>query len=137
LPLLGEEPFIVVNGDIWTDYRFSRLQQALQPERMAHLVLVPNPPQHPDGDFTLQPESGCVHDKADLTFSGIGVYRPALFADKRGAFGLAPLLRAAMESHAISGEQFSGRWFDVGTPERLTDTEQVLKGIKPNGANLS
>ena len=119
LPLLGPGPFIVVNADIWTDYDFSRLPQA--PERLAHLVLVPNPDHHPQGDFSL--DNGKVTDDTGprLTYGGIGVYRPELFADcDESVFALAPVLLRVMGQGAISGEFYSGRWVDVGTPDRLS-----------------
>jgi len=122
LSLLGEAPFIAVNGDIFTDFDFSTLLQNI-PE-LAHLVLVDNPPQHPRGDFVLR--DGLVHDEEAprLTFAGIGVYRPELVAAQAaGKFPLAPLLRAAMRQARISGERHGGRWADVGTPQRLTALE--------------
>jgi MurNAc alpha-1-phosphate uridylyltransferase len=118
LPLLGEAPFLVVNADIWTDFDFAALPQ--QPESLAHLVLVDNPAHHPQGDFAL--ENGRVRDDgpARLTFSGIGVYGPALFTGSPpGPFPLAPLLRRAMASGQVSGERHAGAWYDIGTPERL------------------
>jgi MurNAc alpha-1-phosphate uridylyltransferase len=128
LPLLGEAPFLVVNGDVWCDYPLSRLRN-IQPDG-AHLVLVPNPPQHPKGDFLLC--EGQVHDEGGgerLTFSGIGVYHPSLFADcVPGAFALAPLLRRAMAVGQVSGERFDGHWFDIGTPERLAQLDRQLRG---------
>ena len=126
LPLLGPEPFLVVNGDVWCDYDYRRLPEA--PAGLAHLVLVDNPPQHPEGDFLL--EEGLVRDGsgARLTFSGIGLYRPALFADcAPGRFPLAPLLRAAMARGLVSGEHHCGRWVDVGTPQRLAALESELR----------
>lgn len=118
LPLLGPAPFLVINGDLWTDYPFVRLRRP--PAAMAHLVLVPNPPHHPEGDFVF--EGGRVHADGGprLTFSGIGVYAPTLFADCRpGRFPLAPLLRAAMARGDVTGECYDGVWSDVGTRERL------------------
>lgn len=128
LPLLGDAPFAVVNGDIWTDYPFSHLHNVPMNERQAHLVLVPNPSHNPSGDFTLQEESACVHDVPQWTFSGIGIYQPQLFADQQGAFALAPLLREAMKSHSVSGEVHHGRWIDVGTPQRLAQAEAIVLG---------
>ena len=126
LPLLGDEPFLVVNGDVWTDYPYERLRtQAVQ---LAHLVLVDNPPQHPKGDFAL--EEGRVSETVGqrLTFAGIGIYRAELFAGcKEGAFPLAPILRRAMAADLVSGEHYQGRWFDIGTPERLTQLDEMLK----------
>lgn len=126
LPLLGEGPFLVVNGDIWTDYDFSRLH--CQEDKLAHLVLVDNPPHNPGGDFLLD-DLGDVQDieGARLTFSGIGLYRPELFAGCRaGAFPLAPLLRQAMEAGRVSGEYHQGGWVDIGTPERLAEVDRQL-----------
>jgi len=126
LPLLGEDPFVVVNGDIWTDYDFARLKRPL--EALAHLVLVDNPPHHPHGDFSLS--DGRVRDdlSAALTYSGIAVLHPALF-DRctAGAFKLAPLLRDAMAQGKVSGEHHAGRWIDVGTHERLAEVEHELE----------
>lgn len=134
LPLLGPESFVVVNGDIWTDFPFVRLLARVS--GLAHLVLVDNPPQHVVGDFVLGPD-GLVRDDDGprLTFSGIGVYRPELFADCRpGKFALAPLLRAAMAQGLVSGEYYPGVWMDVGTPERLAQLEQRLAGGGDNEA---
>jgi N-acetyl-alpha-D-muramate 1-phosphate uridylyltransferase len=126
LPLLGDAPFLVVNGDIWTDYPYSELPA--QPAGLAHLVVVSNPIHHPRGDFVL--EHGKLYDKPEdtrLTFSGIGVYRPALFAEcKPGAFPLAPLLRRAMANDQISGEHYRGEWLDIGTPARLAELDRIL-----------
>jgi len=130
LPLLGDEPFLVVNGDIWVDFDFSSLMKPLK--GLAHLVLVDNPPHHPGGDFALV--DGQVHDDAAqprLTYSGIAVLHPQLFAGcTGGAFKLAPLLRDAMAKGLVTGERFAGRWVDVGTHERLAEVEQML-AVKP------
>lgn len=126
LPLLGETPFVVINGDVWTDYPYSRLRQ-LVVER-AHLVMVDNPPQHPAGDFVLRQGRVLEGEGERLTFSGIGVYHPSLFAAcSAGAFPLAPLLREAMQAGAVSGEHYHGRWFDIGTPERLAQLDALLR----------
>jgi MurNAc alpha-1-phosphate uridylyltransferase len=125
LPLLGDAPFLAVNSDIWTDYPFDRLHQ--EPLGLAHLVLVDNPPHHPQGDFALQ--NGLVRPEGvpRLTFSGIGLYRPGLFQGcQPGKFPLAPLLRAAMLREAVSGEHYDGAWVDVGTPERLAALDRDL-----------
>lgn len=129
LPLLGSEPFVVVNGDIFTDYAFTELRRPLA--GLAHLVLVSNPAHHPQGDFALQ--QGRVHDaEADgerLTYSGIAVLSPELFAGcQQGAFKLAPLLREAMAADRVSGERHVGCWIDVGTHERLAEVERLLAG---------
>lgn len=130
LPLLGEQPFLVVNGDIWVDFDFSSLMKPIK--GLAHLVLVDNPPHHPGGDFSLV--DGQVHDDATqprLTYSGIAVLHPQLFAGcTAGAFKLAPLLRDAMAKGLVTGERFAGRWVDVGTHERLAEVEQLL-AVKP------
>lgn len=140
LPLLGDAPFIAVSGDIWTDYDFARLR--LAPADDAHLVLVDNPPHHPEGDFVL--DDGRVHhahgDGNRLTFAGIGVYRPSLLNNWHAAAGddpgvdarpprfkLAPLLRAAMAARRVGGEQHTGAWTDVGTPERLARLDAALR----------
>lgn len=128
LPLLGDQPFAVINGDIWTDYDFAAL--ALPPERLAHLVLVDNPAHHPAGDFALVGGNIMESDasSAKLTYSGIAVLHPRLFAAcTAGAFKLAPLLRRAMEAGQVSGEHYSGRWVDVGTHERLAEVERILE----------
>jgi len=126
LPLLGDEPFLVVNGDIWTNCDFTALNASIK--GLAHLVLVDNPPHHPTGDFALV--GGEVRDDASLprlTYSGIAVLHPQLFAGcTDGAFKLAPLLRDAMAEGLVTGEHFTGRWVDVGTHERLAEVEQIL-----------
>ncbi|QGA52426.1 MULTISPECIES: N-acetylmuramate alpha-1-phosphate uridylyltransferase MurU [Pseudomonas] len=128
LPLLGDEAFVVVNGDVWTDYDFSALRRPI--EGLAHLVLVDNPEHHPDGDFVLA--DGKVHDRRapadNLTYSGIAVLHPRLFDGcSAGAFKLAPLLRAAMAEGRVSGEHLKGHWVDVGTHERLAQVETLIE----------
>jgi len=123
LPLLGDAPFVVVNADIVTDYPFARLPAA--PAGLAHLVLVPNPDHHPQGDFYLEHGRVEAEGAPRFTYSGIGVYRPELFRGQQsGRFPLAPLLRRAMGMGQVSGEFYSGAWLDVGTPERLRQAEQ-------------
>lgn len=125
LPLLGTDPFIAVNGDILADFDFSTLPR--DPPGLAHLVVVDNPPQHPDGDFVLR--DGLLHDEPAprLTFAGIGVYRAQLLAGHApGKFGIVPILRTAMRASRISGEHFRGAWFDIGTPQRLAELEARL-----------
>jgi N-acetyl-alpha-D-muramate 1-phosphate uridylyltransferase len=126
LPLLDSDPFLVVNGDIWTDYPFDRLPSGIA--GLAHLVMVDNPAHHPEGDFALDAGRVVQADSGRLTFSGIGVYRHALFAGCRpGRFPLAPLLRDAMARGEVSGERYGGRWWDVGTPERLAQLDRALR----------
>lgn len=125
LPLLGDAPFLVVNADVYCPFDFATL--SLSGNDLARLVLVPNPAHNPDGDFVL--ENGRVHDGegARLTFSGISLLHPALFAGCRdGAFPLAPLLRKAMAQGRVSGQVHPGLWSDVGTPRRLQALEQQL-----------
>lgn len=126
LPLVGPKPFVVVNGDIWTDFDFARLQR--RPQGLVHLVLVDNPPHHPSGDFALNDALVADSGKRRLTFSGIGLYHPDLFRGcAPGAFPLAPLLRRAMARGQVTGEHFAGQWLDIGTPERLQTLDQMLK----------
>jgi len=123
LPLLGDAPFLVVNGDVFTDIDFAALKNSLADHKLAHLVLVDNPPQHPDGDFHLN--QGLVESDGapKHTFAGVGVYSPTLFAGiARGQPAkLAPLLRNAMAKGLVSGEHYRGVWHDIGTPERLAE----------------
>jgi MurNAc alpha-1-phosphate uridylyltransferase len=118
LPLLGPSPFLVVNGDIWTDYPFARLR-AVKCD-WAHLVMIPNPTHKPGGDFALSQARVRQTGEPKLTFSGIAVYHPRLFEDcLAGRFSVVPLLRQAMDQHLVTGEEYRGRWEDIGTPERL------------------
>jgi MurNAc alpha-1-phosphate uridylyltransferase len=128
LPLLGDAPFVAVNGDIHCDYPFARLAHALPGDADAHLVLVDNPPHHPSGDFTLHAGRAGNAAATRLTFAGIGVYRPSLFAGIAPGTRapLAPLLRAAAERGRLSGERHAGAWTDVGTPERLAELDARL-----------
>ena len=131
LPLLGDVPFLVVNGDIFCDWNPVRFD--LPPNTLAHLVMVPNPGHHPDGDFVLNGSKVGDGDTATgdqkLTFSGIGLYRPQLFSKiVRGTPAkLAPLLRGAMKTGQVSGERHDGLWIDVGTPQRLADLDALLR----------
>jgi MurNAc alpha-1-phosphate uridylyltransferase len=124
LLLLGDEPFLVVNGDIWIDYPFARLvQYRLRSFEEAHLVLVDNPPQHPLGDFYLDAD-GLVRERkpalTGLTYSGVGIFTPDFFAGMQpGKVPLRPLLDEAIRRGCLGGEHYSGGWEDVGTPERL------------------
>lgn len=126
LPLLGAGAFVVLNGDIWTDYPYREL--AREPEGLAHLVLVDNPTHHPQGDFQLRGGKLVAEGSARLTFSGIGLYRPELFAGTPpGRFALAPLLRTAMQAGRVSGEHYRGGWVDIGTAQRLDELDRKLR----------
>lgn len=136
--LLGDAPFLAINGDIWCDADFAALPYP--PKGLAHLLMVDNPAHNPDGDFALDGAGRLHAEGADkLTFAGIGVYRPALLDGWREVIGaapgaeadpprfkLAPLLRAAMQAGRMSGAHHRGRWTDVGTPQRLAELEQSL-----------
>lgn len=126
LPLFGDAPFLVVNGDVFTEVDFGALQ--LVSPNLAHLVMVDNPPQHLDGDFVV--DSGKVTNQGNhkLTFSGVGIYHPSLFVDvEQGqAAKLAPLLRLAMAKGLVTGEHYQGVWHDIGTPERLSFLDKQL-----------
>lgn len=132
LPLLGDAPFAVVNSDIWCDYDFARLRAyaatLVARGDAAHLVLVDNPPQHPAGDFGYR-DGRVTDDLPRLTFSGIGIYQPALFSSiSRGNKApLAPLLRAQIALGKVSGEHHQGQWEDVGTPQRLQQLDNALR----------
>jgi len=136
LDLLGVDPFIVVNGDIWTDYDYARLFNR-RDHQPIHLVLVDNPAHHPQGDFGIS-NSGLVveSDKEQLlTYSGIGVYSPEIFTKLEvGVHPLAPLIREAISTQQVSGEHYQGQWWDIGTPARLDELDKVLQnknqGIK-------
>jgi len=122
---LGPGPFLVVNGDVWTDFPIGSL--ALPEGALAHLVLVPNPPQHPSGDFWLGPGGyiGATGERG--TYSGLGVFAPELFAGcSPGRFPLKPLLDRAQAAGRLSGEFWRGHWHDVGTPERLAALDAAL-----------
>jgi N-acetyl-alpha-D-muramate 1-phosphate uridylyltransferase len=127
LPLLGDAPFLVVNGDVFTNIDFASLH--LKSTILAHLVLVPNPPQHPNGDFKLDNGNVVEEGSHKLTFSGVGVYHPQLFACiARGQPAkLAPLLKAAMANQLVTGSLHTGEWHDIGTPERLVALDTKLR----------
>lgn len=140
LPLLGEAPFLLVNGDVWTDLDFATLPR--EPAGLAHLVMVDPPAHAPGGDFVLAAD-GRLHDGPGprLTYAGLGVYRPGLLRDWRrhvpaepgtgdgpARFRLAPLLRAHMPAGRVTGQRHAGRWTDVGTPQRLAELDAALGG---------
>ncbi len=129
LSLLGKQPFLVVNGDIWTDYPFEQLTTLnLKQNTLAHLILVDNPPHHPEGDFSLH--NGLMQNGGEgcLTYSGIGIYHPDFFAAQAvSRLPLRPLLNKAMAKQQVTGEAYSGKWFDIGTVERLTALAEQLE----------
>jgi MurNAc alpha-1-phosphate uridylyltransferase len=131
LPLLGRHPFLVVNGDIWIDYDFGQLRgYRFVAEESAHLVMVRNRPQHPNGDFLLEPD-GRVRElppgEPGLTYAGVGVYCAAFFSGMRpGKLALRPLLDDAIRQQRLTGEYHPGGWEDVGTPERLRALDEAV-----------
>ncbi len=133
---LGTDPFLVINGDIWCDWNPSHAAEIAnrltRTDLLAWLLMVPNPLHNPSGDFTLNPAGQLTQHKSQLTaltFSGIGVYQPALFANtpKGLPAKLAPLLRTAMDHQLVLGARFDGTWMDVGTPERLSELDEYLR----------
>ena len=125
MELLGEAPFLVVNADIYTDYVFDAAFDL--GEKMAHLVLVPNPPQHPEGDFGLDGSVVCNEAQKMFTFSGIAYYNGALFKNRTPHKApLAPLLRETIAKEQVSGEVFTKGWHDIGTPKRLKEINDAL-----------
>lgn len=127
LPQLSD-PFLVVNGDLGTDYPFARLSSLPAGDDLAHLVLVSNPSHHPAGDFALEAGRVLPEGMRRYTFSGIGVYRQALFAGcLPGRFPLAPLLRRAAAAGRVSGEVYQGAWSDIGTRGRLAAWRRQLR----------
>lgn len=128
LPLLGDQPFMVVNGDIWTDFDFSVLPRSLE-GALGHVVLVNNPLHNPQGDFALSAEGRVKLEGQKLTFSGVSVLSPALFKGvAAGRKALRPLLQQAIAQGRLTGRHYCGAWTDVGTPERLETLEKALAG---------
>lgn len=129
LPLLGNEPFLVINSDIWCDHSLSFAN--LSRNKQAHLVLIDNPSHNPKGDFVY--EYGKIYNtgKNFLTFSGIGIYDPKLFKDYTAEkLALAPILRTAIDNELVSAEYFTGKWFDIGTLKRLEQAENYVSKAK-------
>ncbi|HHZ69119.1 MAG TPA: nucleotidyltransferase family protein [Methylococcaceae bacterium] len=126
LPLLGNKPFIVINGDIATDFNFSTLKE--KTIDLAHLILVPNPKHHPQGDFGIKDNLITENNSTRYTFSGIGLYHPKLFNHQPpGKSALKPLLQAGIQEKGISGELNHDFWLDIGTIERLNNFEKHVK----------
>jgi N-acetyl-alpha-D-muramate 1-phosphate uridylyltransferase len=118
LPLLGHEPFIVMSGDVITDYPLQQLQ--LKKNMLAHLILVDNPDYHPQGDFGLQNEFIDLTVQPKLTFGNIGLYHPTLFLSHPPGFAVwRTLLLPAIENQQVTGEYFQGRWHNIGNPQDL------------------
>lgn len=161
LPLLGSEPFLLINGDVWTDYPLIELVNRSWPEDIdAHLVLVPNPTHHLDGDYVLKTGPGntvidyskekervsCpklaypAEGEQAFTFSGVSVMRPEIFATYSSAseeFPLRDVLKCHIDDSCVSGELFQGKWWDIGTLERLQALNALLLGNKANAANTT
>ncbi|MFB2588149.1 N-acetylmuramate alpha-1-phosphate uridylyltransferase MurU [Acinetobacter sp. c1-l78] len=138
LPLLGDEPFLLINGDVWTRFDFAELLNFDLKDNLAHLVLVDNPPQHPKGDFILANQQVFSFEQTEqldsqieqhtFTFAGISVLSPQLFVGlEQGKRPLAPLLRQAMQNGKVSGQKMTTAWVDVGTPERLNDLDKAIR----------
>jgi MurNAc alpha-1-phosphate uridylyltransferase len=127
LPLLGDQPFIVVSGDVWSDYPLEQLLARLQPGDLAHFTMVANPEYHRRGDFGVR-EGRVVDDGERLTYANIGVFRPEFFAGSpAGKFPLAPLMRERIHAGRVSGEIYAGKWFNIGTPAQLAELDASLR----------
>lgn len=125
LPLLGDAPFVVVNADVWTDFDFGFTARAEDP---AHLVLVPNPPHHPDGDFSLVGGRARRDGPRTCTYAGLGVFAPGLFDGRvERHFPLAPLLFELAAADRLGAQLHTGRWFDIGTLERLEAARSAVE----------
>jgi N-acetyl-alpha-D-muramate 1-phosphate uridylyltransferase len=126
LAMLGADPFLLVNGDVWIDLPFNDLRRPAG--SLAHLVLIANPPHHPGGDFGLMADGRVLAAPTPLTYSGLAVFDPRLFeACEAGTFPLKPLLDRALAAGRLSGQQHDGTWSDVGTPERLAHLDAALR----------
>jgi MurNAc alpha-1-phosphate uridylyltransferase len=133
LPLLGDAPFVVVSGDVWTDYSFVDAATKLQSLDVAHFVLVPNPEFHVKGDFGLAVGRALEVANERHTYANIGVFRPEFFAGcQDGRFALAPLMYSWIREGQVSAELFTGRWRNVGTPQQLKELDGELRGKKPS-----
>ena len=127
LPLLGNEPFLVINGDVWTDYPFEKLRSYKLKDK-AHLVLINNPEHNPKGDFSINGDRLLSDVSEKFTFSGIGIYSKEFFTttSSKGKYPLAPMIRSYIDSNEISGEVYPGKWIDIGTPQRLKSLTKLL-----------
>jgi N-acetyl-alpha-D-muramate 1-phosphate uridylyltransferase len=128
LPLLGAEPFLVVSGDIWTDFDFAACVERLAANDVAHFVLAPNPSFHEKGDFGLDGDRLTDRDGSRHTYANIGAFRPAFFAGcAPGTFPLAPLMYDWIRKGRVSGELYEGRWRNIGTPMQLAELDRELQ----------
>lgn len=126
LPLLGDKPFLMISGDVLCAYPLARLRSRPL-KAQGHLVMVANPEHHRHGDFAIDADQRLVHGPSTLTFSGIAVLDPALFAGLApGRRALRPVFERAIASGQLTGEHYRGLWSDIGTPERLTEAERLL-----------
>lgn len=131
LPLLGDEPFLLVNSDVWTEYPLRDLRRKMPQDEGAHLILVNNPDHHPAGDFALDGRNLISRDKTLVryTYSGISIIQPQMiraYPRKRECFPLLEVLQWAIEREQVSGELYGGSWLDVGTPERLNQINGLV-----------
>jgi MurNAc alpha-1-phosphate uridylyltransferase len=137
LPLLGAEPFALINGDIWIDFPLEKFERMTLAEGcLAHLVLVNNPPHHPDGDFLLGPDArlspGGNNGATAYTYSGLALYHPRFFEGVApNKLPLRPLLQSGMRQSTVTGEYFAGHWLDLGTPERLAELDAHVRSHLP------
>ena len=128
LPLLGDEPFLVISADIYTDFPLETLSRMSLGNSLAHLILVPNPPFHPEGDFSLD-STGRISNTPAYTYANLGVYHPDFFRDcSPGKVPLGPLLRKAADLHLLTGDIYKGIWYNVGTLEEVEKLEKFAKG---------
>jgi MurNAc alpha-1-phosphate uridylyltransferase len=126
LPLLGPGAFILINGDIWTDYDFKRLKEVSG--HPVHLIMVENPSHHKTGDFCLEESRVSLDAGKRYTYSGIGLYQPELFYRSAGdIFSFVPMLKQEIQAGRVTGEVYTGQWFDIGTPERLKKLQEYLE----------
>ena len=128
LKYIGDEPFVLVNGDVWCDYDFNKIPKTI--DGLIHLVMIDNPEHNPGGDFYFHNNRLLETKGVKLTYSGIGVYHPKLFAScQAGKFPLAPLLRTAIKNKQALAEHHKGSWMDIGTPERLEQINQLVLSL--------
>ncbi len=123
--LLGEQPFLLISSDVWGEFHFDKL--TLEPSAQGHLLLVDNPPHHPAGDFSLRGNRVTIDDAPRLTYSGVGLFQPSVF--RKLAPGFRPIrevLSDLIDKRLLTGSTHTGHWFDIGTPERLTQLNGFL-----------